>query len=152
MFELLVAIGVIALILSSLVSLATLSVRNAGFARNESEAARLGQDASEWLRGERNKDWDDFIAMATTGSVATTSQIARLCVKGVSWPQTHLGDCFASDTISNLFLRTIDFELQDTNGDTYYDLANAVITVHWTDGQGYHEIKNSTYYTDWRIQ
>ncbi|MBI2103912.1 hypothetical protein HYT59_02815 [Candidatus Woesebacteria bacterium] len=147
LFELVVAIGVVALILYALVALATLSVRNASFARNESEAARLGQEAVEWLRLERDKGWDQFIQNVTVVAVGTTR-----CVEDTSWSEVSIGDCTPSNRISSLFEREVVFGTDDTNNDAFADRVTAEISVSWTDGQGYHEIKNSTYFTDWRVQ
>lgn len=148
LFELVVAIGIIGLILLALVSLSTLSVRNATTSRNQAEGARLGQEAIEWLRGERDKDWDDFLAQVTTPNYK--------CLEGLSWSQANPGACSTNDLISSIYQREARFECInldcDINNDGTDDEVDAVITVFWTDAQGYHEIKNSTHFTDWRLQ
>lgn len=144
LFELVVAIGVVGLILLTLVSLSTLSVRNSAFAQNESEAARLGQETIEWLRGERDKNWSAFVGQVTISP--------KRCVKAPSWNSSPTGPCRSTDVISVIFTREVDFTTVDTNGDTFVDRVEAVVSVSWLDGQGSHTIKNSTYYTDWRLR
>jgi Tfp pilus assembly protein PilV len=142
-FELIVAIGMIGFVLLALVSLATLSVRNASFSRNQAEAARLGQDLVEWLRVERDSDWNNF--------VAKTTQSPLLCFRTANWSDTTIGQCNTSDMIKGLFYREAAFSYVDANGDTRNDTVEAIIRVYWTDGQGYHVVTNSIYYTDWRL-
>lgn len=145
LFELVVAIGVIGLILLSLVSLATISVRNASYSKNNAEASRLGQEVIEWLRRERDTSWTNFVSQSTTS-------ITR-CVLGPSWAETKTGVCTTpNDLISGIFLRQVDFLSSDTNGDTFADRIEVGVKIFWTDGLGYHEVKNSTYFSDWRLQ
>lgn len=60
LFELVVAIGIVGLVLVAIVSVATISVRNTTFSKEQSLASRYTQQAMEWLRGQRDTDWDDF--------------------------------------------------------------------------------------------
>ncbi len=164
LFELVVAIGIVGLILLTLVSLATLSVRNASQSRNDAEAARLGQEMIEWLRHERDTNWTLFVTQSTT--------IPKRCAPGQAgssyqWTDTHAGGCNQSsstDRISNLYFRELNFcpteinecvndlSFSDTNTDGFVDRVPVVVKVYWTDAQGYHEVKNTTYFTDWKIQ
>lgn len=145
MFELVVAIGIIGLILLTLVSLATLSVKNASFSRNQSEAARLGQQALEWLRSERDKNLNTFVTSTTTNQ--------KICMTNpLSWSSFPVGPCGTANTISGIFKREADFTATDEDGDTFIDKVEAVITVNWADSQGDHTVRNSTYFTDWRLK
>ncbi len=145
LFELIMAIGLVGLILLVLVQLSTVSVRNANSSQNEAEAARLGQEAVEWLRLQRDViGWDQFIAKTTS--------TPTICLMNTSWTQTKPGPCTSGDYISKIFQREVVFEANDTNADGKYDRVEVVISVRYNDGQGTHTVKNSTYLTDWRLQ
>lgn len=147
LFELVVAIGVVSLILLTLVSLATLSVRNASFSRNEAEAARLGQEVVEWLRRERDTNWDNLVTQSGRALVQ--------CVVDTSWADTRPAPCTSADIVDDIFQREVDFTcLTDCrlNNDSFVDRIEAVISIRWVDGQGAHEVKNSTYFSDLRVQ
>ena len=61
MFELVIAIGVSALIIVILVSLVSSALQNAAFAKNETLAGKYAENATEWLRGQRDKSTDVFL-------------------------------------------------------------------------------------------
>lgn len=144
LFELVVAVGIMGLILVALASLATLSVKNANQARNEAQAARLGQELIEWLRNERDQNWNTFI------SNATSSQ--QRCMPVTSWTQSFAGPCTSDNLISNSFKREVSFyNLFDTNSDGSVDTVDINITVSWSDKQGVHETKNITRFTHWKL-
>jgi type II secretory pathway pseudopilin PulG len=132
------------LILVALASLATLSVKNANQARSEAQAARLGQELIEWLRNERDQNWNTFI------SNATSSQ--QRCMPVTSWTQSFAGPCNSDNLISNTFKReVVFFPVQDTNSDGLADTLVITISVSWSDKQGVHETKNITRFTHWKL-
>ena len=147
LFELIMAIGLVGIILLVLVQLATISVRNATSSQNEAEAARLGQEAVEWFRLQRDSiGWDQF--------VAKTTAIPKICLMGTSWAQAKPLECSANDQLSQIFQRDVEFMGTDTNSDPEgkIDRIEVIIRVKWRDGQGTHTVINSTYFTDWRLQ
>ena len=144
MFELVVAIGLVSLILLALVGLATVSVRNASYSRNQAAAARLGQEAIEWMRSERDRGWNDFVSQVSLNPVR--------CIKTTDWDQDRVGKCQEGDQLNGMFYREAGFTTADINGDSFFDRVEVLVTVYWTDSRGYHEIKNSIYYTDWKAQ
>jgi type II secretory pathway pseudopilin PulG len=144
LFELVVAMGLVGMVLLTLVALATVSVRNASFSRNQAEAARYGQEAIEWLRLERDGGWVDFVSQTTLTPTR--------CVRGTSWGETRIGSCAEEDKIDNLFFREVEFVPADTDGDGYFDRIEVLVSVYWNDARGYHEVRNSIYYTDWSLQ
>ena len=141
MFELVLAIGIMGIILLSLVALATLSVRNASFSRNQAEASRLGQETIEWLRHERDTSWSTFVTN-------TTASPTR-CVVTPEWSGAKLGGCTGADIINGLYFRRAEFTPTDINSDTYIDRIEVVVIVSWQDARGNHEVANSIYYTNW---
>jgi len=138
LFEVVVAVGVFALIIAAIVGLATSSIRNTTFTRNNALATRYSQEAVEWLRTQRDTDWTSFHTRAV--AVPPT-----YCMANLSW--ADFGDCGLSDEIAETILfRQVDFsDVTDTS-------VTATITTSWTDSQGTHQVEVSTEFTDWRAR
>lgn len=138
LFEVVLALAVAALIIIAIVALATISIRNASFSRDQSLTTRYAQEAIEWLRGQRDEDWDAFATRALT---------PLWCFKSLSWTDAKIGECDSPDFISDtIFKREISFTiLNASNIDT-------AVKVYWEDAQGLHETKTVTTFTDWREQ
>lgn len=137
LFEVVLALAVAALIIIAIVALATISIRNASFSRNQSLATRHAQEAIEWLRGQRDEGWDTFAIRALT---------SPWCLKSLSWPGA-VGGCGSSDFIPDtIFKREISFIILDASS------IDTEVKVSWQDTQGLHETKTLTTFTDWREQ
>ena len=138
LFEVVLALAVAALIIIAIVALATISIRNANFSRNQSLTTRYAQEAIEWLRGQRDEDWDAFATRALT---------PLWCLKSLSWTDTIIGGCGSSGFISDtIFKREISFTILDASN------IDTEVKVYWQDAQGLHETKTVTTFTDWREQ
>jgi Tfp pilus assembly protein PilV len=137
LFEVVIALAISALIIVALVSLASNSIRNATFSRNNTLASRYAQEATEWLRGERDNDINLFM---------TNVIIPTWCLKDLSWAQS--ASCANNDFVPGTpFVREVDFTLTTIGGK---NLVEAAIKVSWEDAQGVHEVNSSTQFTDWR--
>ena len=66
LFELVLAIGVSALVIVVLVSLVSNALQNSVFSRNQTLASRYAQSATEWLRGQRDNNIATFITNTAT--------------------------------------------------------------------------------------
>ena len=69
-FEVVFAIGITALILVAVVSLATKSLANSDFSKNNALALRHVQEASEWVRQQRDLDWTNLTSRTPGSSIA----------------------------------------------------------------------------------
>lgn len=137
MFEIVVALAVSALIITGIVSLVAGSVRNSTYSKNSSRAAVYAQQATEWLRGQRDGDIDGFLVRA---------QSPVWCLKDLSW--TLQRACIDGDEVSDtLFKRQLNFSITTDNNKT---LIETDVTVYWQDSQGKHEVKSATNFSDWR--
>lgn len=133
LFEVVIAVGLAALILSGVVSLAAVSVRNSSFTRNNAQATKYAQEAMEWIRSQRDTNaWEDFDNNATGAPI-------NICGFPIDWSTA----CPISGTI---FSRTATLTLE--GGDP--DKIIAVVTVSWTDAQGVHDVNSQTRFTNWR--
>jgi Tfp pilus assembly protein PilV len=138
LFEVVLALAIAALIIIAIVALATISIRNANFSRNQSLATRHAQESIEWLRGQRDEDWDTFAVRALT---------PLWCLKSLSWTSAIIGECGSSGFISDtIFKREVSFLILDASS------IDTEVKISWQDTQGLHETKTITTFTDWREQ
>jgi Tfp pilus assembly protein PilV len=138
LFEVVLSLAVITLIIVTLIILASNSIRNANFSRNKTLATRYAQEALEWLRGERDENFDTFSTRALT---------PQYCLPSLSWDESSIGSCGSSNNISGTILkREVTFSIVSA------DNILTEILVYWEDAQGDHEVKTTTNFTDWRSQ
>lgn len=130
LFELIIAIGIGVIIVTAIVQLVTISVRNASFSKNKNEATRLAQQALEWLRTEKEKDWAVFYSR--------TGNPAYWCLPTLAWTA---GQCGSGQTISGstIFIRQATLDQENIDGDADNDDIVAVVTVSWTEGGKTHQ-------------
>lgn len=147
LFEMIVALGVMALIILGLVKLSTFSINNSSSSRNNSSANRYAQETIEWLRGQRDAGWTNFVSRATGtlnvcfasnvwGGAATTT--GAYCTSS---------SCAISGT---LFNRGVFFTQETTDPLFPNDTIKAEVRVCWSDSRGKHEVKTTTLFTNWR--
>jgi type II secretory pathway pseudopilin PulG len=141
LYELVVAIGISALIIVGVVSLATSSIQNSTYSKNQSLATAYAQEATEWLRGQRDASITNFLANA-----AHTPWCLQ--AEPPTWPGSS-GGCGSIDFISGttLFKRYVNFIITSPSGKTQIE---ADVIVSWVDAKGTHQVTNSTNFSDWR--
>ena len=137
LFEVVFAIGMSALIITAIVVLATNSVANSTFSKNKALAGRFAQESIEWLRGQRDVDWDLFYS---------NTSVSPRCLPELNWNLS--GPCGDTDTITSNtnFKRELSFTQVDSGN------VEAKVKVFWSDGRGLHEVSTVTNFTDWRRQ
>lgn len=137
LFEVVVALAISALVIVALVSLVSNSIRNANFSRNKSEASNYAQEASEWLRGQRDSDVTLFV---------TNTLTPNWCFANLNWNAS--GNCSSGSVIpGTIFKRSGSFSTSVENGK---NIVKATILVSWTDSQGTHNVESVTNFSDWR--
>jgi Tfp pilus assembly protein PilV len=139
LFEIVFAIAVTSIALIAVINLATISIRNTIFSRDKTLASRHTQEAVEWLRGQRDNDWNAF---------RTNANRTHWCLVGLSWTSmgTHQGTCGgAGDFISGTkFQRSVDFT--SVASDTIaFD-----VSTSWDDANGTHVVTVSNVFTNWK--
>lgn len=137
LFEIILALAITTLIVVALVALTATSIRNTTFSKNKTLASRYSQEATEWLRGQRDAHFPTFKDKALT---------SLYCMPSLSW--AIIGACGSGQEIANtLFRREISFSSSLVNGKT---LIQASVRVYWSDAQGLHEVRSVTNFSDWR--
>lgn len=138
LFEVVLALALSTIIIVALVSLVSNSIRNAGYSRNKTYATRYTQEATEWLRGQRDADWDLF----TTNYLFCPTPPQTQCLETLAWG--NCGICSDTEFIESLFKREVSFT------DIAADSVTVEVKTYWVDSQGTHEVRSSTILTDWR--
>lgn len=154
LFELVLAIGVSALMIIVVVSLVNNAVQSANFSRNQTLATRYAETASEWLRGQRDSNITTFLANA--GSPPASWCLKDVPLTDTSWNQHSA--CGSTDVVSGtIFTRQVDFSTSlipfptpPAAPTTSKTVVNATVVVSWNDSKGSHTITNATQFTDWR--
>jgi hypothetical protein len=138
LFEVVLALALSTLIIVALVSLVANSIRNSSYSRNKTYATRYTQEATEWLRGERDGDWDVF----STNFLFCPTPPHVQCLDTLAWG--NCGICGDTEFVDNIFKREVSFSDIETNSVT------VEVATYWTDSQGIHEVRSNTILTDWR--
>ena len=139
LFEIMLALAITTLIIVAIVALTATSIRNTTFSKNKTLASRYSQEATEWLRGERDADFDAFETRTLTPLYFFPS---------LSWAAASIGACTSGQEILNTpFRREISFSSSVINGKT---LIQAYVRVYWNEAQGLHEVRSVTNFSDWR--
>lgn len=143
LFEVVMAVGLITLVMVSVVALATLSIRNVTFSKNQTLATQYSQEALEWIRGERDANWDDFYTIALGED---NSSFGKYCISNLTFTTT--GTCSGESMIpGTLFIREVVFTVDPAKENE----VGTKVSVYWADGAGFHEVVSDTVFTDWRV-
>lgn len=126
LFEVIFSLAVVALILAGIVPLASVAIRNATFSRNNSLATKYSQEASEWVREQRDTSWSNLSANLGTKNLGNLSWTAADCV-----------------ITGMIFCRQI------TLSSTLVGRVDSIITVSWQDALGTHTVRNANTFTNW---
>ncbi len=133
LFEVVFAVGMVSLVLITIVSLATISIRNSTNSKISNQATRSIEDATEWIRGQRDADWATFSAKAP----------GTYCLSNLDWTKNQA--CLSTDYVTGtVVLRSVVLTVIDTV------TIQADVKADWSDSKGAHQIVSSTYFTKWR--
>lgn len=137
MFEVILALFIITMIVVAVVFLSTNSISNSLFSRNKTTAGRYSQEAVEWLRSERESNFNSFLQVADT---------SNYCLDTLSFANT--GSCGDDELIPDtVFTRELIFDKHISLGKTIID---ATIVTSWSDSRGLHEARAVTSFNDIR--
>lgn len=136
--EVVASIGIILLILTGIITATTYSVRNARFAKNQSQATKFANEVKEWLRSQRDElDWNTFYSEKATGGEGFTYCFNQ---ETLSWPE--VGPCSGYD-LKGMFKRQVVLKQIAS------DQVLVTINVFWQAESGEHKSTLETYLTQW---
>ena len=144
LFETVVAVGIISLILVAVVSLATSSVRDSSFARNDALATKYAQEGVEWLREQRDASWSTFVANTANTCLGTLVWGAGCTITGTIFQRSISFNCLEYD--SGPPPTTMGLSCSDPQ----VNMVDTIVEVGWTDSQGTHNVRSVSTLTKWR--
>jgi hypothetical protein len=151
LLEVVLAVGVSAVIIVVLVSLVNNAMKGAQFSRNQTLAARYAEGGTEWLRRQRDNDISSFFNRVTTTKSTWCLKDEPLQDGTTSWSEHTV--CGSTDFLSGSdvgttqFKREADLQKSTVSGKT---LITATVRVYWTETNGTHQVNSTTQFTDWR--
>ena len=132
--EITVAVAIMGMVLTALVFATTVAVKNADFSKTQAQATRYAQEGMEWLRSQRDQDWDAFDLRAGAGVYCLNNLV-------LSWPAGP-GVCAGFD-LDEMFKREVVLSAT-------MDKIQAAITVSWQGRSGnIHQSELESYFTKW---
>lgn len=157
--ELLVAIVIIGVAVSALISFATFSLRTASLLKQTTQASFFAQEAMEALKNYRdNTSWndDDPLDKYDGLGVVPTETSLRFELSGdtpARW-QFLLGTetlgIFTRDIVMEFVGRDTQDNIVASGGTLDLETKKATVTVFWEERGGIRELEIITYITNWR--
>ncbi|OGK31034.1 hypothetical protein A3F29_03200 [Candidatus Roizmanbacteria bacterium RIFCSPHIGHO2_12_FULL_33_9] len=120
LIEVLVVLSILSLFLLSAITVSIVSVRNLKSSENKILATRYAEGLSEWIRGQKESDWDIFIGK--TGAWCFSEEPI------LTWPLST-GNCLPNEKISSIFERKAVISY-----DSALDRIISDVTVSWDEG------------------
>ncbi|MEK6952488.1 MAG: type II secretion system protein [Nanoarchaeota archaeon] len=125
LLEVLVVIGILSVFLLSAVTVSIVSVRNLKNSENKILASRYAEGLIEWLRGEKEADWDDL----------KTNRLGIWCFKDepiIDWPSSQSPLGCQNQKINNLlFQRKASISVSDTDPNRLL----VEVNISWNEGE-----------------
>lgn len=122
LLEVIVVIGILSVFLLSAVTVSIVSIRNLKNSENKILATRYAEGLIEWLRGEKEANWDIFITKGTP------SGVTWCFAEPLNWPASS-GECLQNQKINNFFNRKAIMTYDDN-----LERMNINATVTWDEG------------------
>jgi len=124
LIEVIVALGVIALVATAITTVMTSTLNNAEFSNDQSLATKYAQEAMEILHSVRDNNYTQF-----------AKYNGNYCLNQGEITLTQ-GNC-STPTIVNTFIRTVTINQASTCG---ANSAQVTVSVAWTDGKCAHNV------------
>jgi len=135
--EVLVAVGAMSLLLVSLLSLISLSVRNSRLAKDRTQALSLAQGGIELMRAYRDYSWTDFSGSA--GGTKYDLPGAWVVEDGLSTACNE-----STYTINNVYRRCVEIQGIDAQE------MSINVEVSWQEGNQVHQAIQETRLSVWQ--
>ena len=107
LIEVLVFVSIVALFFVAAAAVSVATLRNMIINEHKIVATRYAEELSEWLRSEKEADWNLFYTNVSASACGLTNR----CFTSVagSEDQVWLNSCNPCGLIDNLYSRTVDF-------------------------------------------
>jgi len=121
LIEVLVALGIIAIVVTTIASIITSSLGNTNYSKDLNAATKYAQDGLEITRAVRNSNYTTFASLSGTFCLAQNATT-------LGAPQ---GSC-ATPNVDSIYIRQIDVEINPGCG---ANVSKVTATVKWKDGK-----------------
>ncbi len=140
LFEVVIAVGIIALIITGTTAVALNSIQNSAYARDKNLATNYVQETMEWLRQVRNNDTTFKTKITQPGFVYCFASLPHSTAS--AWPSFQSSKtCLPiPDTIFSRYVEIIDCP----DPQCPENVARVTTTVTWQDSKGNHEVSSAT--------
>ncbi len=149
LFEVVFAIGIIAMVTVAIVSVSTVSIRNNISSKNKSLSTKYVNEAMEWLRSERDKNWNEFrghAAQPKAGQLDWKDYCMEIVPPNNWGNDTDLCDEPDEYISGTQLYRMVSLARDYPNSET---TVHAKVTVEWEDTQGIHSSSSYMVFTSW---
>lgn len=132
LIEILVFITILSFVFIAAAALGTVSIRNSQNAQNKILATRYGEELMDWLRGQKEADWQAFLAKSNPTPYCFSQEPVSL-----PWPAA--GACSTNPLINSLFEReaTLTYVEQQQR-------VNVTVNIDWSESGNNFNVKLSS--------
>lgn len=137
LIEVLVFVSVISVFFVSAAAVVSIILRNMKVTEHKLIGTRYAEEAVEWLRSEKETDWNTFVAHAplSTGT--------EYCLNTLNWSSAQ-----CNYTMNNMFKRTVSVSSQQSSDGFKYQV-NAEVVVEWQEAGKTYQIPIDTVFSVW---
>jgi type II secretory pathway pseudopilin PulG len=132
LIEIIVATGIVALVMTSVVAVVTVSVRNSAQAKAKGIATKYSQEAMEFFRRQRTQlGWESFVKVFQDDGSTIDYCLTAIPADSVAFETLQGGDCAPTAFVDsrNIFQRHAEVQVVSS------DQVNVTVQVTWLDGE-----------------
>lgn len=147
LIEVIISIGIVALVLVTIVASGTLVTRNRRFSANQGVATKYSQETIEWVKSFRNAvGWKTFYDSVNAKGVSPITVCMPLIASAATdFDALSSGDCSGTDVIANTeYQRSLIFTVQSAS-EIYVDAK-----INWLDNAIVHETSSRAVMKEWQ--
>jgi len=134
MIEIMIALFFVTLVAVALLNLATINLSTSSYSVLRSKADTFAKATMEWLRSQRDTDWTTFVG-----------HVGYWCMPNLNW---EINSACATNNESQKISGTPLYRLVTIEETVPGSQVEATVQLSWTDNKGYHEVKQTTIFTN----
>ena len=140
LMEVLIFVSIISLFFVTAAAITVASLRNLKTQERKILATRYAQELLEWLKGEKEADWNLFTTKASSSGTEYCFNVSPIN----TWPTS--GTC-SSYGLDNLFKREASLTSQTLGG--VIQQVNVSITIEWREADQTYQVPLNSVFTTW---
>jgi Tfp pilus assembly protein PilV len=139
LIEVLAALAIILLVIVALIRATTISMKSSDFSKTQVLATSYAQEAIEWVRAERDRDWDNIADRAGSTFCLNSESLS-------DWPSSSLCSGDEEYGLAGRFKREVTLTAVGGEGNR----VEVKVILSWQDASGEHQSQLTTYLSNWR--